>query len=343
MSNFSLGFKSLIINSDAQNIARFFNLKAGGAGYELVGDHTQYDEGSGDFDDSVAADLVTAQRVVIDGFVTLDKGKVKNAKGSKGIEGQKPEIQLTFALSGVTELTQLNLKLRLASQNFDAELARWDANFERNFDYPLIVKPSEAPAAVIARLEESINSDGYQERPYFKVVSKTATTINITTNFPASSITAIPEGEAVLNGKVTITQTVIKKGFEGRGNYTMLKGFRMETDATLRPMQTQDIQRQGLPVPGKLYTCITFEKDFERPEIHGNAMVNATHVGDAAFELFIDESLENYITAITRWLNANVAAREFWPATTVADATASPETVNKFTAVAASPYTDGLS
>ena len=342
MSNFSLGFKTQIINSNTQHTARFFKLKANGNGYEFLGTSDDY-TGNPATAGTNAALLAAADRVVIDGFVTLDKGKIKNAIGAKGVPGQKPAITLTVATNAVTELSQFNLKLTLRSQNFDSELARWDSNYERTFHYPLIVKPGEAPAAVIARLKAAIETDTFQDRPYFRITADTATTLSLTTQAPAHEIIASAEGDAVTAGKVAVSYAVTAIGYEGRNNYDTLKGYRVETEATLQPLNPNDIQRQGLPLQGKLYTSITMEKDVERPELHGSTMTNGTQFGDYAFELYINQELTQYLLALTSWINANVASRRFYPATTPALATASPETVQSFSTVAAAPFTSGLS
>lgn len=342
MSNFSLGFKSQIVNSESQNIARFFKLKTNGNGYELVGTSASF-TGDASTPGTEANNIANADRVVIDGFVTLDKGKIKNAIGAKGIVSQKPEIVLTFGVNNVTEISQFNLKLKLTSPNFDSELARWDANFERSFNYPLIAKPGDTPADIIARLKESILADTFQYRPYFAIVAEDATTITLTTNADAFGMEAIAEGESVNQGKVTVSYAVSKAGYEGRNNWDTLKGFRVETEATLQPLNPNDIQRQGLPVPGTLYTSLTFDKDVERPELHGSVMANGKQTGDYSFQLFVNQGLSTYLLSLTSWINANVASRSFYPATTPALATASPEVVNNFTAVAAAPYTQGLS
>jgi hypothetical protein len=341
MSNFSLGFKSQIINSADQNIARFFKLKANGNGYDLVGTSKDY---SGDpaVADTPANKIVNADRVVIDGFVTLDKGKIKNAIGAKGVPSQKPEVVLTFAVAGVTEISEFSVNLKLTSPNFDSEFARWDANFERTFIYPLIVKPGDSPADVIARLKGSLEADNFQYRPYFTIVADDATTITLTTTSDAWGIVPTSEGAVIDEGKVTITPTVSKIGYEGRNNFDTLKGFRVETEATLQPLNPNDIQRQGLPVPGALYTSITFEKDVDRPELSGSAMANGTVFGDFAFQLFVNQSLTTYLAALTSWVNKNVAVRSAYPATTAAQATTSPETVNSYTTVATAPFTAGL-
>lgn len=341
MSNFSLGFKTQIINTNTQNVARFFKLKTGGAGYEFLGTSDDF-VGDATDDQTDAYLLANADRVVIDGFVTLDKGKVKNAIGAKGVPAQKPEIVLTFGTNTPTALQEFTLALTIKSFIYDSEFARPDSDYERTFFYPLIVKAGDTPATVIARFENALTEEKFEERPYIKVVSKTTTTITLTTESSGHEIVAKASGEAVSAGKVTVSSAVSKVGYEGRNNYEILKNYRMETEATLQPFNVNDIKRQGLPIPGALYTSITLSKDFTRDELSGSTMVNQTISGDAAFELYINQDLTKYILALTSWINANVANREYYAATTPALATASPEVVAKYTAVAAAPYTTGL-
>lgn len=339
MSNFTLGFKTQIINSNKQNVARFFKKKENG--FEFIGSAEDF---TGDASDALtmAAKIAAADRMIIEGFAVFNKGSVKSAIGGKGIEGQETEVSITFGTNAPAELQEFEVRLTLKSLNMDSELARFDSNFERTFYYPLIVKPSDSPAAIIARFEKTILEEGFQERPYFKIVSKTATTIVIRTNGVGQEIKVTATGTAVTFGKVTVSSSVTKPGYLGRNNFESLKGYRPETDATLQPLNYNDIKRQGLPVPGALYSAITLDQSFERNELHGSTMVDQDIAGSTGFELFINETLTQYLLAVTSWINANVPIRQYFPATSADEAVASPETVEKFTEVSQAPFTTGL-
>lgn len=336
MANFTLGFKSQIINSETQNIARFFakNLN----GFEHLGTNLEF-EGDAAIPESQSAIFATADRLSIDGFVTLDKGGVLEAIGAKGVPAQLNQKKAAFAVNGVTELSQFILNITLKSVNFDSEFARWDANYQRTFKYPLIVRPGESADAIASRLNTALEEEAYQERPYIKVVVLAANEITLTTTDPGVTIHLKMEGDAVLEGKVSVVVTEVQVGYEGRNTFEQLKSFRIETEATLRPLDVNNAMRDGLPVKGGKYTSITFKKAVTRDELHGSAMADGIQKGEYDYQLFIHEDLTQYLLAITSWLNANVAKRTMYKATTAVQATASPEAIDTATAVAAAPYT----
>lgn len=336
MANFKLGFKSQIINSETQNIARFFAKTANG--FDHLGTNLEF-EGDATDAESNAAIFATADRLHIDGFVTLDKGSILEAIGAKAVPAQLHQKKAAFAVTGITEVEQFILNITLKSINYDSEFARWDANYQRTFKYPLIIKPGETADKIAERLNAVLEEEEFQERPYIKVEALAGNEITLTTSDPGVTIHLRAEGEAVLHGRVSLTATDVQVGYEGRNTFEQLKSFRIETPASLRPLDVNNATRDGLPLKGGKYTSITFTKGVEREELHGSAMADGIQKGEYSFQLFIHESLSQYILAITSWLNANVAKRTMYKATTAVQATASPEAVDTATAVAAAPYT----
>ncbi|UJP64002.1 hypothetical protein [Mongoliitalea daihaiensis] len=335
MANFTLGFKSRIINAASHSPIRFFNKNSDG--YSLIG--TQ-DDFTGDATNpaSAAALLANADRIDIEGFVTLEKDNVTETIGALGVPYQTNEKRLTFAVNGVTEIYQFTLEIKLEALHFNAEFARWDAHFQRTFKYPLVVKPGDTAANIAERLEQVLKEEGFQDRPYVIFVSRDGANINIETSDPGLLIHVSAVGDVIRNGQVSVNTTEIRVGYQGRNTFEQLRSYRIETEATLRPLDYHHTDRRGLPVPDAKYTSFTFGKVVEREELHGHAMADGIQKGAYKYQLFVNEELTQYKLALTSWLNANVAKRTMFTATTPELAVASPELVQSATSKGTAPF-----
>lgn len=321
MSNFQLAPMRVIINSETQHALEYFNIKANGA-WEKVAD---------------PANNPTAAILRISGFADLFAGKVTKARGAKGI-ASLPEIStLTFAANFLTAIgagNQFTLVLDFKSTNLEVENANWDARYGRKRFLTCIVEAGDTVTTLAARVAEVIEEDQNLMEVYLSDVTSALGVVTLSTKRGGLSVKAYVEEDAL-----NAVQAVTQPAFGGRGSYEILKTVRIETPARVYPHSMDD---KELPVEGHLYSNYEVHQTVARPDLSGPSVANEGPIsGSYGFELFVNQTnCPAFITDLTKWLNANVANRTMYPATTAAAAVADTPTVT--TVVSITPFTTGL-
>lgn len=321
MANFDLAPKRVIINSPDQHALQYFNIKANGA-WEKVAN---------------AANNPTAKILRISGFGDLFASTVTKARGAKGIAGV-PEIStLTFGAGFLTTIgagNQFTLRLDFTSSTLDSENANWDGRFGRPRYLTGLVKAGDTVTTLATRIKEMIEEDQNLMEVYLQSVSSAAGVLTLTTRGGNIKVKAYVEED-----RVNAVQAITQAAFEGRGSFEQLKTVRIETPVTNEPYTIDGVQ---LPIKGQLYSNYQVDFTVTRPDLSGASVANEGPVkGIYSLELFINQtSCAAYIAELTKWLNANVANRTMYTATT-AGATVN-ETPTVATAVDITPFTTGL-
>lgn len=320
MANFQLDPKRVVINSPEQHPLQYFNVKANGAWEPVV----------------VAADQPAADILVISGFAKLFSGQVTKAIGRKGIAALPQISTLTigagFAAAIGTD-KEFTLKLQFKSLNLESENANWDGKFGRPRTFPFIVKSGDSVTDIATRIVNVLKLDQNLREVYLSEISNAAGVITFKTKHGGLEL------KAYVEETTTATFAITQPAFGGRGSYEVMKNVRIETPARIYPYSFDTAE---IPVKGQLYSSYEFYQTVQRPDLSNSSVANGGPVaGSYGFEMFINQTTSaSVITAITKWLNANVPSRTMWPATTPAGTIGETPTVQS--AIAADPYTTGL-
>ena len=315
---------------------------AEGAGHAPVDDT----EGAG----ADASDLARAGMLRLEGFTDLEPTTSANNKtlsvvGAKGVAGQVQISTWTIVASSVTPGDTLTIAVEIASENFEAEFSSYLSNYKEMKYYNIGLKTGDTATTIATRLVQAIDQDLDEGRDLISATNAagvvTVTGKSNTISFRVVEIT----GTDATAGDITLTEVVTQTNYAGRNTYEQLKSLRLETPSTVYPF-AQDIVKGQLPIKGAKYSSYLIEKEVTREDLQGSSMANDGDIkGKFRFQIFLNETTcGDYISALTQWLNANVATRKMYASTTAADALTQPEpNVTSAVAVdAIAPFTTPL-
>ncbi len=321
MSNFQLDPKRVVINSPEQHELEYFNLIANGS-WEKV---------------TLPDDQPTAKVLVISGFAKLFSNQVTRAIGRKGIASLPQISTLTLTTAFITAIgvgNELTLKLRFRSSNLESENANWDGRFGRPRTFPFIINVGETVTTLATRIRQVLDEDKNLTQMYLSSITNSEGVITFATKRGGLELVAFFEETAT-----GVTSAIIQPAFGGRGSFEVMKNIRIETPARVYEYSADTAQ---LPIKGILYSSYELYQTVQRPDLSNASVANGGPIsGSYGFELFINQtSCPALIADLTKWINANVAGREMYTATTPID------TLNEAAVVTAvvdvTPFTIGL-
>lgn len=357
-----LGKKQLIINDASQAPLLFFSILAGGTRRLVETDDdyqttnpfdnlaTSPDTQSGaegaDFlpaeVDSTSSLVAQADMLRIVGFADLVGANIASVVGTKGVPDQKQVSTLTFVISSVVVGEEIIVELKFASENFEGDFASHLSDYKLKRSLVLVVKAGDTATLLAERLVADINSIAESGWQSYLTASNVAGVVTLTSTKGSVSFKAVAKGSAIDAAHATATFATTTVGYPGRNTYDQLKGVRLETSASVYPHAPASVAGQ-LPIKGHKYSTYTIKKIVTRPDLVGFNDLNQEPSGKYELELIINETTcAAYITALTTWLNANVAVRTMYTATTANAAIAAENPSPTSVVDSAAPFTTGL-
>lgn len=336
MANLEKGAKQLVLNAADAHPLAFHKKNAAGAYVKQAG-----------FD-------ATAERLVIEGFGQLEKGKATVARGAKGVAAQKQESRVNVAALAVGAVGgELTIKFKIKSFNLEAELMNWNSEYKDFKSYVIPIVSGDTNQTIAQKLKHSIDQEN--QDPYTSLL--TAGTIyengselampapDGTFNLPVLAARAgfefelIVEHDAQTQGDVSVTMTTQKKAYEGRGSYRQMNILRLQTPGRMEPYS---FEQEELPVKGAKYSNYVVTFTVDRPDLNGGDVHGGKVSGTYQLEVYANEaSCAAWIVDFTKWLNANVAERHMHKADT-ADEVLAGDAVTSASAVEGTPFTTTL-
>lgn len=357
----NVGPKVLIVNSADQAQLLFLAVLASGAkrlveegdnfsaayGDLATSPDTQTGEGS-DFDPASptntpsGAVIAQADMLRITGFGDFVGADIVEAIGSKGILPVAQVSTITFTANTPVAGTEITLEVVITGDSFVGELASDRSDYRKTLRKTLVIKAGDTASEIATRLINQFKQDAYtQGDVYLKASAGGVGELILTSTEPRNTFTVSLTGNAAEDGTVTIDVTETVKGFSGRNSYNQLSGVRMET--VLVPYGESHKINQ-IPLKGAKYNRYEIKKRVSRPDLAGlDGTINTVPSGVFSFVIYVNEALTSYISDLTAWLNANVARRIMYTATTASAALAAENPTPTTDVDSSAPFTTGLS
>jgi hypothetical protein len=352
--SFQLGKKTLVINDPAQAQFLYYAKLASGVktlvetsdafgtafgNLSTSPDGAQTSEGT-DYSPSQISDaaaVAQADFLRILGFGDFDKADIIDVVGAKGVAGQKQVSTITLSALTATAGTELIVDLEFQSADFRGEFASHLSDYKKKKTLVVPILSGDTVTTVASRIVADIQGIIDSGWAPWLTASSAAGVVTLTSTDPLVTFKATFGGTAV----VTAVFATTSAGFEGRNTYHQLKGLRLET---VLGEYVEDFKAKQVPVKGAKYSSYIIKKSVSRPDLSGiQGALNNIPTGVFEYELFINESsASSIITELTKWLNANVAKRTMYTATTASGVLGGDSSTTAST-VASSPFTTGLS
>jgi hypothetical protein len=320
---FQLGKKVLIINDVDQARLLFYAKLASGARTLVETDTT-------------AETVAQADMLRILGFCDLVGSEIIQAIGAKAVPYQKQISTITFTLPTVVIGQEINVNIVCESDDLRGEYASHMSDYKKPKVFTLVVKAGETATTLATRLAAQISAviESGWHSPV--IATSAAQTVTLTSTDAKVSVTATFSGSAVEAGNATGVFTVTTPAFSGRGLWDQLKSVRLET---VNGAYVEDFKAKQVPIRGAKYSCYVIKKNVVRHDLQGTGGgLNSIPSGNFEFEIYINESLSSYIADITKWLNANVAKRTMYTATTAAGVLGGDPKTDAVTIDAVAPF-----
>jgi hypothetical protein len=284
---------------------------------------------------TVGAEIAKADLLKILGFGEFTAASVVKVIGSKGILPQKQVSTLTFAVSSPTAGQEITVEVTLVDAGFRGEFSSHLSDYQRIKRFSVLLTAATTAADVAEDLRKQIQSE-VESGVYYPLTATAASEV-LTLSSTDGRVSFSAKLSQDSAPSVTLTFATTTVGYPGRNTYEQLIGLRSE--AGVYPYMESAVSDQ-YPIKGAKYSQYIITKTVTRDDLPGiGGGINDVPTGKFTFELLINESLTSYITDFTAWLNANVANRTMYTATT-ANAAAAAETPTVATTVDASaPYT----
>lgn len=337
-----LGPKILIVNSAEQAKLLFYaKLASGNQNLVEEGDDfgaaygnlstspdTQTAEGTSSYrpvTPTTAQGVAQADLLKILGFGDFVGADIVEAIGSKGIAPVAQVQTVTFTIDTPTLGEEIVLNVKIIANNLRGEWASYSSDYTQKRTKVIVLTASDTATTVAAKLAVQLNAESETSQAIYTAVP-VAGVVTITSADPEVSFAITAEGSGVDSGSASIAVAETVAPFSGRGWFRQLEGIRLQTvnDAYAETSKTDQI-----PVNGAKYSRYAIKKRVTRDDLAGlDGTINTVPSGVFEFVLYVNESLAGYISDLTSWLNANVAKRTMYTATTaaVAAATETPTT-----------------
>ena len=375
MGNFQLGPKRLIVNDPSQVPFLFFAVLAGGKKNLVEADDdfgladvnlttspdTQTAEGAdiaiGDADAQIAAkDVVDEEAVAkadmlrILGFGDFQANdpisgdKIIKASGAKGVPAQKQAGTITFGGSAIANHVgkTLNILLKVESINLEGQFSSHLSDYRETKYIGIDIEAGETASTLASKLVSQIEQE--HEQGFDTLVTATVAGAVVTLTAKTATLTFKAAFEGTQGAELTAVYAETVPQYEGRNTHEQLKTVRLQTPSTVCPYPEEFVSEQ-IPLKGALYSSYKIVKEVNRPDLQGSTVSGGSGTrGQYEFEIFLNESTcSREITNLTKWLNANVANRTMYAATTAAGVLAPEVPVVEVATDDAAPYATGLS
>jgi hypothetical protein len=290
---------------------------------------------------TTAQAIAQADLLRILGFADLTAADVVEVIGSKGIFGQKQQATLTFTISSVVVGQEVTVDLEFRSDNNEGEFASHLSDYKRKKAFTLTVRAGETATSLASRLVSEINSIIDSGWAAWITATSSSGVVTLVSGKATVQFSASVHGSAITAGNVAGAFAVTVDGYGGRNTYDQLKGLRLDTVAG---HYAESKLTDQVPLKGAKYSSYLIKKKVSRPDLAGFTHINDKPQGEFELQIFVNEANAAYISDLTSWLNANVAKRTMYGATTAAHALANPETnLSTQTVVdAAAPFSTNL-
>lgn len=359
--SFQVGPKVLIVNTADQVRLLFMSKFANGTTRLVEGDDdyqttTAYDnlstspdtqsgaEGA-TFDPANTADgtaVAQADVLQIEGFVTLDRATATGAVGAKAVPGQLQVSSITFTESAIADSvgSDILVNLNFTSDNFEGEFASHISDYKKTLQIILPVKGTDTVTTLASRTVEQIKAFAEGGTEAWVTATSALGVVTITSKKATITFTATFGGDAIASGNVSAAFATATPGYAGRNTWEQLKGLRLETHFGA---YVESAWSNQVPIKGALYSSYKVTKTVSRPDLLGhNGGINTIPVGTFEYIIYVNQSLTQFITDLTSWLNANVPNRTMYTSTTAAGVLGGDPSTTTAAVDASSPFTDPL-
>lgn len=353
--SFQLGRKVLVVN-DAEQAKLLFYAKVASGVKNLIETDDDYQtttafdklatspdgaadaEGTGFSPASTSTNEAVAQADMLRilGFGDFEGVDIVEAIGAKAVSGQKQSSTLTLTIPNVVVGQEVNVSVTFISDDLRGEFASHLSDYKKPKVFTLVVKAGETATTLATRLVAQIQSTIDSGWASWLTASNVAGVVTLVSTDAKVTFSVAVSGSAIDAGNATGVFATVTQGFSGRGTWDQLKSVRLET---VNGAYVEDFKAKQVPIKGAKYSSYVIKKRVSRPDLKGQAGgINSIPSGDFEFHIYINESLSTYIAALCKWLNANVAKRTMYTATT-ADAVLDGEDITSATSVdAATPF-----
>ncbi len=356
---FDLGRKVLIVNDAAQAELLFYSKHASGL-TKLVETDDDYQTTTA-FDDLAASPdtqsgaegssyspadsaddetIAQADLLRILGFGDFTGAEIAEVIGSKGILGVKQISTLTFTVDTPVAGQEFIAKITFIGSGLRGDLATHLSDYKKYRSFVVVASSADTATTIAAKLKAQIDAEIEGTLNYL-TVSAAAGELTFTSTDAEVTFSISSSGTAVDAGTVTAVFATTTAGYEGRNSWTQLKGLRLPT---VNGPFAEEFKTAQVPVKGAKYSAYLIKKNVSRPDLAGfGGGLNSIPTGQFEFLIYINETQSAYITALTKWLNANVARRIMYTATAASDAIAAENPTPTTVVDSSEPFTTGLS
>lgn len=334
---FKLGPKRLIVNDPAQAQLLFLAVLAGGT-QNVVETDDDFLTGEGESEDPYGAlasspdtlgegenpegdsfspastsdgeTVAQADMLRIVGFADLVGADIQEVIGFKAVPGQNQISTVTFTVGSLKPGEEIKVDIDFSASDLRGEFATYFSDYKRKRSFVITAKTGDDAPAIATKLVNDIKALKDSGWSSWIDATSNAGVVTLTGADPNIAFSVSVDGDAA---GVTATVAVTQKNYEGRGTWEQLKSLRLET--VLCPYG-EPVKIDQVPIRGAKYSQYKIIKRVSRPDLAGlDGTINTVPVGDFELELFVNESLTGYISDLTKWLNANVAKRTMYTAT----------------------------
>lgn len=287
---------------------------------------------------NLGTEIAKADLLRILGFGDFTAADTIKVVGEKGILPVKQVATVTFTVNSPEAGEEINLEVKLNDAGFRGEFATHLSDYKRVKRFAVLLSASDTATTVAAKIKAQIDSEIESGVYYPLSASAAAEVLTLTSTDARVTFTAKLSSDSAES--VSVAFAVTTPGYEGRNVYSQLIGIRSE--AAVYPYMEAAKQDQ-FPIDGAKYSKYVFTKRVSRPDLAGLAGgLNSVPTGDFELVLYVNESLTSYITDLTAWINANVAVRTMFTATSASAAIAGESGTTVTSVDSSAPYTNPI-